>query len=138
MQLTQIFLAMLAVSAPQTPSLSAEAVVQRQVDAYNAFDIEAFLDAHAETAEVRFDAGGHVIKGRAALRAFYEPGFRRRDTTVRIGHRTVLGNTVVDEEYVKIRGNEVCCAVLIFKVTDGKIGSVDVFLSPQLLQAFRS
>jgi len=138
MFLAQIWMMALASPMAQTPTTSAEAVVQRQVDAYNAFDIEAFLAAHSETAEVRFDAGGQVLKGRAALRSFYEPGFRRRDTTVRIGHRTILGNTIVDEEHVTVRGKEVCCAVLIFKVTDGKIGSVEVFLSPLLLQAFRS
>jgi hypothetical protein len=128
---------MLATPAFAQEPVPAEAVVQRQVEAYNSFDIDAFLATYAEDAEIRFDAPGQALRGREALRAFYAPGFSRRDTTVRIGHRSVLGDTIVDEEHVTIRGRETCCAVIVYKVANGRIASALLFASPQLLQAFR-
>jgi hypothetical protein len=81
-------------------SRSAELVVQRQLDAYNARDVEALLATYASDAQ-QFEhpgkllASGHEeIRGRMAIR-FLDPNLHAT-----LIQRTVIGDVVIDHEIV--------------------------------------
>jgi uncharacterized protein (TIGR02246 family) len=79
-----------------------EEVVQRQVDAFNAHDLEAFLATYAEDAVA---AGGDgmdgAIQGRQALRAHYARRLAQPGLRATIEQRVRLGRWVVDYEIVE-------------------------------------
>jgi hypothetical protein len=75
--------------------------VDRQLAAYNARDVDAFVSCYAEDAVVE-DAGGSVLMaGRDDLRREYEPFFRNHPALrARILTRIAIGDYVVDEEEI--------------------------------------
>jgi hypothetical protein len=79
-----------------------EDVVQRQVDAFNAHDLEAFLATYAEDAVASGGDGmGEAITGRAALRAHYARRLAQPGLRATIEQRVRLGPWVVDFEIVE-------------------------------------
>jgi hypothetical protein len=82
--------------------LTSVEVVQRQVEAYNRRDLEAFVALfHPEVLVYRLPALQPAISGRAALREFYATHrFNRQELHAEIVQRVVLGNTVFDHERV--------------------------------------
>jgi hypothetical protein len=107
-------------SAPPTP----EAVVQSQLDAYNAHDLDAFAATYADTVQIFRHPGQPMLQGRAALRALYGPLFQA-GPKARLVHRQVLGDQVADVEAITLGGREHCCALAIYKVEGGLITRVD-------------
>jgi hypothetical protein len=103
---------------------SPEAVVQRQLDAYNAKDLEALMETYDEDAE-QFEhpdkllaRGSQQIRERSALR-FKEPNLHAR-----LIHRIVMGNKVFDHELVARtfpEGTGQIELVAIYEVQNGKI-----------------
>ena len=76
-------------------------VVQRQVEAYNAQDLDAFVRTYAD--DVVVTAGGKVImQGKDALRERYGGLFKKYpNNRARIAHRKTEGdNVVLDHEIV--------------------------------------
>jgi hypothetical protein len=83
-------------AAPPTP----EAVVQRQVEAYNARQIDPFLATYAEDAVV-LDAGKELMRGREQMRKIYGPFFQDNPRLhCRIVQRKVEGEAVFDQEHI--------------------------------------
>ena len=80
----------------------AEAVVQRQLDAYNARDLERFVQEYAENVVVyRLPETTPFIVGRAALAAHYRDNrFNLPGLHARLVNRMVFGNKVIDQESV--------------------------------------
>ncbi len=106
---------------------SAEAVVQDQVEAYGARDIEAFLATYAEDAQLIRQASGEIIAdGREAMRPIYTDLFDKSpELAITILQRTVSGHMVIDQELVTgARGGKAVRAVAIYEVTDGLIRRV--------------
>lgn len=104
---------------------SPEAVVQRQLDAYNARDIDAFVITFAEDVEVYNSRGELTMKGRQQLRNGYENMFKNTPNLhCNIEKRIVINNKVIDEERV-IAGDRRIHAVAIYEVVDGKIRKVN-------------
>lgn len=106
--------------------MEAEALVQRQLDAYNAHDLEAFLATYAEDITLfRLPDPEPVLSGREALAAFYATRrFRLPDLRAECLQRAVLGGRIVDHERVfGIEGgpSEV---VVIYEVAEGLIRRV--------------
>ncbi|RQO53782.1 steroid delta-isomerase [Variovorax sp. KBW07] len=79
---------------------SAEAVVQRQLAAYNAKDLEAWLATYAEDARQYELAGKLLASGHAELRARSEVRFMEPDLHAHLLQRSVMGNVVIDHEVV--------------------------------------
>ena len=77
-------------------------VVQAQLNAYNARDVEAFLSTYADDAVVKFASSGTVLTGKAALRERYGGLFSRYPKNhARIAERRTEGETVViDHEII--------------------------------------
>ena len=102
-------------------------VVQGQLDAYNARDLEAFLAFYAEDVLVARHPGEEVIaQGREAMRTIYAGLFEDSpELHCALLERTVSGSMVIDHELVTgIRGGEPVRAVAIYEVADGLIRKV--------------
>lgn len=82
--------------------MSPEAIVQHQLDAYNARDLARFLASYAETVRVyRPPAAEPAIEGKAAFAAFYATQrFNRVNLHAELVNRMVLGNKVIDHERI--------------------------------------
>jgi imidazolonepropionase-like amidohydrolase len=88
---------------------TAEDIVQAQVNAFNAQDLEAFLSTYADDAViVRAGTGETLMSGKQSMRERYGSMFARFPANrVRIAERKIEGtNTVIDHEIVTGRGPE--------------------------------
>lgn len=86
-------------TSPIDPAI-AEAVVQGQLDAYNAKDIEAFMAFWAADAQLYAHPATLLADGAAAIRARHVLRFQEPNLFGRLVQRMVVGNTVVDREVV--------------------------------------
>jgi hypothetical protein len=79
---------------------AAESVVQRQLDAYNARDLQRFVACYAEQVRVyRPPAAEPVLAGRDALAAHYAANrFHLPGLHAELVARLVMGNKVIDQE----------------------------------------
>lgn len=111
-------------------STAAAAVVQRQLDAYNARDLAAFTACYAEDVRVyRPPASEPVLGGRAALSAHYAASrFNRPALHAELLNRMVLGRTVVDHERVHGVDDAPFEAAVVYEVNaDGLIAAAWFF-----------
>lgn len=103
---------------------SPEMLVQRQLNAYNARNLEAFLDTYAEDTKIYDLSGQLLMDGKAAMRERYKSLFENNPTLYcEIKKRMVLGNKVIDQEHVRIT-NGYIDAVAIYEITGGLIQKV--------------
>jgi len=84
------------------PAVTAAALAERQLAAYNAHDADAFAACYAEDVEVRRLPGGEAVAtGRGDLRRVYADLFRRLPgRRAALVHRIACGGFVVDLESV--------------------------------------
>jgi len=75
-------------------------IVQLQLDAYNAKDIEALLATYAVDAEHYVLHGERLARGHAEMRARFMLRFTEPDLHARLLSRTVIGQLVVDHEMI--------------------------------------
>ena len=104
--------------------VTVESVVQAQVDAYNARNIDAFLATYADDAQLFEFPDKLIAKGSAQLRERYDARFKEQGLHAEIVKRIVLGNTVVDHERVRRmfpEGPGTVEAIAIYEVENGKI-----------------
>jgi hypothetical protein len=104
--------------------LSPEAVVQRQLDAYNAHDMNALLATYAEDAEQFEHPAKLVARGHAQIRERMAARFREPNLHARLLKRAVMGGVVVDHEEVTRtfpEGPGTIELVAIYQVREGKI-----------------
>jgi hypothetical protein len=100
-------------------------VVQRQLEAYNARDLERFAATYAESITIyRLPALEPAIVGQAKLREVYTARFSSPDLHAEIVNRIVLGNKVIDHERVRGIKETPIEAVAAYEVEDGLIARV--------------
>lgn len=101
-----------------------EMLVQRQLNAYNSRDLEAFLATYAEDTKI-FDLSGQLLMdGKEAMRTRYKSLFENNpELYCEIKNRITLGNKVIDQEHVRT-ANGYIDAVAIYEVKDGLIQKV--------------
>ena len=82
--------------------MAAVDVVQRQVEAYNARDLDRFVASYSDTIAIfRMPSTEPVISGKIGLAKFYaEQRFNLPGLRAEIVNRIVLGNKVIDHERV--------------------------------------
>jgi hypothetical protein len=104
---------------------SPAALVQRQLNAYNHGDLEAFLEPYSEEVEIYNFPDKLQLKGKAALRESYRALFNESPQLhCELVNRMVQGDTVVDQERVTgLRGKKLE-AIAIYTTKDGKISRV--------------
>ncbi|WP_419570785.1 nuclear transport factor 2 family protein [Rheinheimera sp.] len=113
-------------------------LVQRQLDAYNAKDIDAWLGTYAKDAR-QFHlhgecfAAGHAQLGERMLLRFQEP-----DLHARLLNRLVMGHTVVDQELITRNlpeGKAEVGMLCIYEIKDGLIQTASFAMAePRLLE----
>lgn len=106
-------------------------VVQRQVNAYNARDIDAFVAAYSPAIEIYRYPDKLLMAGRAALRKEYAALFDETPSLhCEILEREVKGNIVVDRERIT-GGEKPVEASARYEVRDGLITRVWFMPEPQ-------
>jgi len=123
---------------PEPHMTSACTLVQRQLDAYNAKDIDGWLATYATDAEQYTLHGERLARGHAELRERIAVRFAEPDLHARLLNRTVLGNIVVDLELItrnfpEGRGTvEMLC---VYEVVDGLIQKASFAIGTPKLDA---
>ena len=106
--------------APTDPA----AVVQRQLDAYNAHDLDALLATYAEDAQ-HFDHPDKLLaSGTAQLRERFTARFQDPRLQARLVHRLVAGGIVADHEEITCtfpEGPGKLELLAIYEVREGRI-----------------
>lgn len=108
--------------------MNAADVVQKQLEAYNACNLDAFLACYAPGAVIVDGEGNEMCHGTARLREVYGPVFRDNPHQFAIVlNRIAAGPYVVDDEEIEGRADNIRRrAVLIYRVQDGLIQHVTV------------
>ncbi|MBD2753209.1 nuclear transport factor 2 family protein [Spirosoma validum] len=107
-------------------TVTPESIVQKQVEAYNARNIDAFLATYADDIEL-YDLPDKLIsRGKEAMRKDYGAFFdKAKSLHCEIVNRIVLNNTVIDHEKVTVNPQKPPSqAVAIYKVENGLIRKV--------------
>lgn len=122
-----LFLFMAAnTSAVQAQKNNPEQVVQAQLEAYNARDIDAFMATFDANASLwNFGETEPIAAGSDALRAIYQRVFEQSPNLhSTVINRTVIGTKVIDYEVIvgRISGDQTPLhLVMIYEVKNGKI-----------------
>lgn len=112
-------------------------LVQRQLDAYNAKDVEAWLSTYAPDGEQFNLHGGRLAQGHDELRRRIVQRFAEPDLHARLLSRTVIGNVVVDVEEVTrnfpegLGTIEMLC---IYEVVAGRIFKASFALGKKIMR----
>ncbi len=107
---------------PVTP----EVLVQQQLVAYNARNIDAFLAPYSDSVELYDYPGKLAGKGKAQMRTMYEGMFKQvTQLHCELVNRMVLGNTIIDYESVSGFGSKPVKAIAIYTIANGKIQRVE-------------
>jgi len=101
-----------------------EDIVQRQLDAYNARDIDAFMSYWADDAQIFAFPSTILADGAAEIRARHVARFEEPDLYATLVSRMSLGLAVVDREIVTRNfpdGRGRVDVIAIYHVEDGRI-----------------
>jgi hypothetical protein len=121
---------------------SPAAVVQAQLDAYNARDIEALLATYAPQAQQFSLHGERLAAGHAQMRVRFVERFAEPDLHARLLSRSIMANVVVDHELITRNFPEGCGTIemmCIYEVVDGLIQRASFAIGPKaFLEAHRT
>jgi len=113
------------VSRLQAQQPSPENVVQRQLDAYNAQNLSAFVATYSDSIEIFRFPGKLTMAGKPALEKSYGELFRRfPNNRATVSSRIVQGNHVIDQEKVTGRGPAEVQATAVYEIKEGLIRRV--------------
>jgi len=116
----------------------ASAVVQRQLDAYKARDVEAILATYAEDAEQFEHPAKLLASGVAQLRGRFAARFQEPNLHAALFNRIVMGEVVIDHEKVTRtfpEGTGHIELVAMYEVRQGKIARAWFIFGPKTLDA---
>ena len=116
---------------------TADTIVQRRLDAYNARDIDALLATYVPDAR-QFEHPGNLLATAAEMRERMAVRFAAPNLHARLLRRVVMGNIVIDHEEVTRtfpEGTGRVDMVAIYEVADGKIQSASVQVGNKRLDA---
>ncbi len=103
-----------------------EAVVQRQLDAYNARDVDALLATYAVDARLYEHPAKLIAEGAPVLRERFAARFQEPNLHAALQRRIVSGAFVIDHEIVTRtfpEGPGTLEVVMIYEVRDGRIAN---------------
>jgi hypothetical protein len=106
----------------------ATSLIQRQLDAYNAQDLDAMVQCYAPECVIAGLNGAITETGCEALHARYAKAFAPfPENKATLVNRIAVGNSVIDQEDVsRGPGKEQFQIIAIYTVTDGSIARVDL------------
>lgn len=117
---------------------SPEVVVQRQLDAYNAKNMRAWLATYAPDARQYEHPAQLLASGHAEIRARTAPRFEEPNLHARLIQRSVMGTVIIDHEEVTRdfpEGPGRIELVCIYVVERGLIQSASFVFGPRVLTA---
>ena len=102
------------------------AIAQKQLDAYNAQDVDAMVSFYAPDCVVAAPDGTVTERSRAEIHARYTKAFAQfPQNKANLKNRIAVGNTVVDHEHVvRAPGGEEFEIIAIYSFKDGLISHV--------------
>jgi hypothetical protein len=104
------------------------AVVEEQLQAYNARDLERFAATYADSIRIyRMPTVEASIVGKEQLRETYRKRFSSSNLHADIVNRIVIGNKVIDHERVVGIQEHAIEAVAVYEVANGLIETVWFF-----------
>lgn len=109
---------------PITKAGGAEAVVQAQLDAYNAHDVDALVAIYADDAQQFQHPATLLAQGSAQIRERFASRFAAAQPQARLINRIVAGDMVIDHEIVSsaaAEGPGSVELVAMYQVADGRI-----------------
>ncbi len=102
-----------------------ETLVQQQLNAYNARNMEAFLAPYSDSVELFEFPNIPYAKGKEAMRKAYTGLFEQvKELHCHVVERIAEGNTIIDHEYVTGFGGQTLKAIAVYKIENGKIQKV--------------
>jgi hypothetical protein len=106
--------------------MNPEDPVQRQLEAYNAHDLERFVAEYSESVQVFVPpATEPLLSGKAAFAEHYRRNrFTLPDLRAEVVQRIVSGHTVVDHERVTGLQAGMVEAVAVYRISGGLIDAV--------------
>ena len=123
-------------SAPLTHDPAA--VVQRQLDAYNARDADALLATYADAAQTFEHPSKLLASGSVQLRERFRVRFQEPNLHAALIKRVVMGNIVVDHEKVTRtfpEGPGALELMMIYDVQNGRIAKAWSIVGTKMLDA---
>lgn len=106
---------------PQTP----EVLAQRQLNAYNARNLDAFLGCYHDSVQIYRFPEVLLSEGKEAMAKSYGPMFENTPMLhCELLNRTIIGDKVIDEESVNFGGDRNLHALAIYEFQDGLIKKV--------------
>jgi len=119
-----------SIDSEKTIKETPEMLVQKQVNGYNARNIDAFLEPYSEDAELYMFPNQLISKGKEAMRKDYTDMFNRLpDLHCEIKNRIVNGNFIIDQESISgMRKDQKIEASAVYEIKDGKI--IKVYFLP--------
>jgi len=133
-------LSMARANAATPPPSNPEAIVQAQLEAYNAHDIDAFMATYADDAQLFEHPAKLLAAGSAQLRERYTARFEEPNLHAIVTKRIVMGSLVIDHERVTRtfpEGPGTLEAVAIYEIQGGKIAKVWLVMGPKTINAGR-
>ncbi len=113
-----------AINPSSVVSNTAVQLVQQQLNAYNAHDLDAFLEPYADEVELYEFPAKLLSKGKEQMRKDYVFITQTPKLYCRLQNRVVQGNMVIDHEEVWFGGAKPVYAVAIYIIEKGKIAKV--------------
>lgn len=116
--------------------LTPDVVVQRQLDAYNARDVEALLAVYAEDAHMFEHPSKLLASGADQLRERFIARFQEPNLRAALRQRILMGNFVVDHEEVTRtfpEGTGKVELIMIYEVRQGRIAKAWSIAGPTAL-----
>lgn len=102
-----------------------ESVVQKQLEAYNAKDLETFLDCYSDEIEVYDHPNTLIMSGKERMRNHYRNLFDSYPSMrCNLVNRMISGNIVIDHEQITGRTEGILEAIAIYEVIDERIQKV--------------
>jgi hypothetical protein len=99
--------------------------VEAQLLAYNARDLEAFMDCYTDDCIVEDGDGNRLLTGKAEMRERYAAMFAASPNLhAKILHRIRIGNHVIDEEEITGRVPSFRHAVAIYRLAGEHINHI--------------
>jgi hypothetical protein len=118
------------------PSRLPEAVIQRQLDAYNGRDLEALLECYAADAQLFEHPSRLLASGTVELRQRFSLRFQEPNLHALLLQRVVMGSFVIDHERVTRTfpdGTGTIELTMIYEVHDGVIARAWTIPGPRIL-----
>jgi hypothetical protein len=108
-------------------------IIDAQVEAFNARDIEQFIACYADDVTIEDGAGTTLMQGHESIRTLYGTLFANSpDLHVRIANRIRVGDYIIDEEEMNgfaLEGYPTTFrAAIVYRLEDGKIAHVRLLM----------